>query len=209
MKQCQKCRDNLPGKENLGPNDIVTCVCPPGPDPGLLNSMFMDTLEKSQDRANLLLRAFIRDSLKHSHPKVFLATASISLVADRVRLMFNINTNVDGEFCEEMHEKDWQEQALLSDERPITDLINLELLKAVGKLPIPKPVEKVVMDIATRWAAGLEHHPESAKLMMEMQEVDRLNDHAAGEMMDSGGDGDMGETLMFLMDVVFEQRERG
>lgn len=205
MKQCQKCIDNLPGKENLGPDDIVMCVCPPGPDPGLLNSMFMDTLEKSQGKANRILRVFLRDRLEHSHPKVFLATASISLVADQVRLMLQINTNVDGEFCEEMHEKDWQEQALLADERPITDLLTLELLKAIGKLPIPQPVEKVVMDIAARWSEGMEHHPESIKLMEEMQEVDLANDLAFD--LKTGGDGDNGELLMFIMDIVFEQRE--
>lgn len=203
MKQCQKCRDSLP--ENIGPDDIMICVCPPKPDPRLVNLMFIGMLTGSQSKANHLLRIFIRDVLEKNHPKVFLATASISLVADQVRLILNINTHVEGEFYEDMHEKDWQEQALLADERPITDLINLELLKAISKLPIPQPVEKVMIDIAARRSEGLGHHPESIKLMQEMQAVDKENNHAAGEMMDS--DGDLGEHLMFLMDVVFEQRE--
>lgn len=203
MEQCKKCRDELPGKENLGPGDVVVCTYPP---PGALNSMFLETLENSQDKANTLLRAFLRAVLEECYPRVALATASISLVADQVRLIISINTLVGDDLCEELHERDWQEQALLADERPITDLIKLELREAVGKLPIPQPRE-IETDIGARWASGLEHHPESAKLMMEMKEVDRLNGYAAGDMMDSGGDGDLGELLMFLMDVVFEQRE--
>lgn len=68
-------------------------------------------------------------------------------------------------------------------------------------------VMKVVTDIATRWSEDMDHHPESIKLMEELKAVDKLNDYAAGEMTDTGGDGDLGELLMFLMDIVFEQRE--
>ena len=66
-------------------------------------------------------------------------------------------------------------------------------------------MSKVVTDIATRWSEGIEHHPESIKLMKEMQEVDLANDLAFD--LKTGGDGDNGELLMFIMDIVFEQRE--
>lgn len=62
-----------------------------------------------------------------------------------------------------------------------------------------------VEGIGVRWTEGTPHHPESIKLMAEMQAVDSAN----GLVVDlrTGGDGDNGETLMYLMDVVFEKRD--
>lgn len=64
---------------------------------------------------------------------------------------------------------------------------------------------KVVEDIGVRWSKDIPHHPESIKLMKEMQVVDLANGLAVD--LCTGGDGDNGETLMYLMDVVFDKRD--
>lgn len=57
-------------------------------------------------------------------------------------------------------------------------------------------------DIERRWEAGIPHHPLSQELMAHMQRMD-----TAGEAdLRTGGDGDNGETLMYLMDSFFETR---
>jgi len=66
----------------------------------------------------------------------------------------------------------------------------------------------IIFDIGKRWENDIEHHSESVKLMNELKEVDEMNNNAAGDMTDIGGDGDLGETLMYLLDVVFEMRDR-
>ncbi len=56
-----------------------------------------------------------------------------------------------------------------------------------------------------RWPEGIPHHPMSLKLMKHMAAVDFEN----GDSLDLsyGGDGDNGETMMFLMDSFFEQHD--
>lgn len=61
-------------------------------------------------------------------------------------------------------------------------------------------------NLTKRWEQDLPHHPESIKLMDAMKVIDKANGYAAGDMTDTGGDGDLGELLMFLMDIAFEQR---
>lgn len=56
-------------------------------------------------------------------------------------------------------------------------------------------------DVERRWENGIHHHPLSVELMKHMKRMD------TGDQADlrTGGDGDHGETLMFLMDSHFEQ----
>lgn len=57
-----------------------------------------------------------------------------------------------------------------------------------------------------RWEKGVEHHPESERLFKELAELDfKYNDDYF--CWKSGGDGDNGETLMFLLDMIFERRD--
>lgn len=56
-----------------------------------------------------------------------------------------------------------------------------------------------------RWENGISHHPDSIKLFKELSELDfkYCNDYFCWK---SGGDGDNGETLMYLLDMLFERR---
>ncbi len=55
----------------------------------------------------------------------------------------------------------------------------------------------------SRWERGIPHHSMSHKLMDHMMAVDSENgDH---HQLKTGGDGDNGENLMFLMDGFFEK----
>lgn len=57
-----------------------------------------------------------------------------------------------------------------------------------------------------RWSQGLQHHPESVRLMKFLAEHD-CKDYGMHFDWEIGGDGDNGETLMFQMDAYFEQRD--
>jgi hypothetical protein len=64
----------------------------------------------------------------------------------------------------------------------------------------------VETDINKRWAAGMDHHPQSRRLY----EIISTMDHKYGGdyfEFKSGGDGDNGEHLMYLLDIYFEQQE--
>ena len=54
-----------------------------------------------------------------------------------------------------------------------------------------------------RWQNDIEHHPLSEKLMKWMMDVDFNTGDSL--CLKTGGDGDNGETLMFLMDGFFER----
>jgi hypothetical protein len=56
-------------------------------------------------------------------------------------------------------------------------------------------------DIQRRWEQGIPHHPLSLELMEHMQRMDTRD---AADLR-TGGDGDNGETLMYLMDSFFEK----
>ena len=64
----------------------------------------------------------------------------------------------------------------------------------------------VETDINKRWEDGLPHHPDSEKVYMLIAEADEKygNDFFCFK---SGGDGDNGEHLMYLLDIIFEQGE--
>jgi len=63
-----------------------------------------------------------------------------------------------------------------------------------------------IPDPGTRWEKGTPHHPESIRLY---QELELLDFEVCGDYFcfKSGGDGDNGETLMYLMDMIFERRD--
>ncbi len=68
-------------------------------------------------------------------------------------------------------------------------------------------VEGVNYDIENRWEFGDGHHPESIKLYERIAELDYKIGHDAFDF-NSGGDGDNGEHLMFLLDIFFEEQEK-
>ena len=57
-------------------------------------------------------------------------------------------------------------------------------------------------DVNKRWEQGIEHHPKTRYMMAVMQYV--ASENGDYESLESGGDGDVGETIMFYMDVFFE-----
>jgi hypothetical protein len=58
-------------------------------------------------------------------------------------------------------------------------------------------------DINKRWEQGVEHHPESIKIYEAIALLDSKygNDSFS---FSSGGDGDNGEHLMYLLDIHYE-----
>jgi len=64
----------------------------------------------------------------------------------------------------------------------------------------------VETDINVRWEEGIDHHPESERLMEELMDVDfnLCDDYFCWK---KGGDGDNGETLMYELDIIFERRD--
>lgn len=64
----------------------------------------------------------------------------------------------------------------------------------------------VETDIAKRWEEDVPHHKESVKLYSKLEQLDFKH----GDdffCFKSGGDGDNGEHLMYLLDIIFEQQE--
>ena len=61
-------------------------------------------------------------------------------------------------------------------------------------------------DINKRWEQGMEHHPESERIFDILEDADIAygGDYFCWK---SGGDGDNGETLMFMLDVYFEKND--
>lgn len=59
-----------------------------------------------------------------------------------------------------------------------------------------------------RWERGIPHHPESLALYTRIAAADWK---LCGDYFHfkSGGDGDNGETFMYLLDVIFEARDNG
>lgn len=62
----------------------------------------------------------------------------------------------------------------------------------------------VITDITERWKRGIPHHPKSVEIFKAIEE----NDWKYGGdyfCWKSGGDGDNGEHLMYLLDIHFEK----
>lgn len=70
---------------------------------------------------------------------------------------------------------------------------------------MPNRIEGV--EYGDRWSLGIPHNPKSKELFKRINELD-------WELMNgyfdfrSGGDGDNGETLMYLFDVFFDEQEK-
>lgn len=64
----------------------------------------------------------------------------------------------------------------------------------------------IVRDIGERWQQGLDHHPKSVALFKWLADFDYKE---CGDTFHwkSGGDGDNGETLMYQLDVYFEEQD--
>lgn len=69
-----------------------------------------------------------------------------------------------------------------------------------------KRVPRVEYDVNKRWEDGTPHHPKSLELMKRLGELDwELCD---GHLdLKTGGDGDIGESIMYLMDIYFEEQD--
>jgi hypothetical protein len=70
-----------------------------------------------------------------------------------------------------------------------------------------KKTPKVEYDINKRWEKGTPHHPKSLKLMKRVNELDWELLKGSFDFK-TGGDGDSGETLMYLLDIYFEECSR-
>ncbi len=67
---------------------------------------------------------------------------------------------------------------------------------------------EIETDINKRWEQGMDHHPESIKTVKALGELDFYlgNDNLC---VKTGGDGDNGEHMMFLLDIYFEAKDKG
>jgi hypothetical protein len=70
-----------------------------------------------------------------------------------------------------------------------------------------KKIDGVEYDISKRWEEGIPHHPKSEELFKKIQEVDFVwnDDYFCWKY---GGDGDNGEFLLYVLDIIFEEKER-
>jgi hypothetical protein len=64
----------------------------------------------------------------------------------------------------------------------------------------------VETDIGKRWENGVNHHPKSLEFASHINEIERK--HKSDFYLDFGGDGDNGETVLFLLDIFFEAQEK-
>jgi len=64
----------------------------------------------------------------------------------------------------------------------------------------------VETDVNTRWEEGMDHHPMSMEFRNHIREMEKK--HKSDFYLDFGGDGDNGETILFLLDVFFEAKDK-
>ena len=68
-------------------------------------------------------------------------------------------------------------------------------------------VEGVEYDINKRWEEGWPHHPKSVALYKKIEDLDwEFQDDCF--CWKSGGDGDNGENLMYLLDIIFDEEDK-
>lgn len=78
-----------------------------------------------------------------------------------------------------------------------------QLTTAETTAPTEMKINMVETNITTRWEKGIPHHPKSIQIFKAIEE----NDFKYGGdyfCFKSGGDGDNGEHLMYLLDIYFE-----
>ena len=65
---------------------------------------------------------------------------------------------------------------------------------------------KKILTPNERWQQGVRHHPKSLKLYSKIEKLDfeHNNDYFCFK---SGGDGDNGEQLMYLLDMIFDEED--
>ena len=66
----------------------------------------------------------------------------------------------------------------------------------------------VETDINKRWEQGTAHHPESIRMYQIIESLEFLYARNSFDFK-HGGDGDNGETLMYLLDIHYETIDRG
>jgi hypothetical protein len=66
----------------------------------------------------------------------------------------------------------------------------------------------VEKNITTRWERGIPHHPRSTHIVRQLAAIDFAY---GGDFFcfKIGGDGDNGEHLMYLLDILFECEDAG
>lgn len=66
--------------------------------------------------------------------------------------------------------------------------------------------DMIETNITTRWEKGIDHHPASEKLV---KAIAKLDFKYGGDYFcfKTGGDGDNGEHLMYLLDIYFETKD--
>lgn len=67
---------------------------------------------------------------------------------------------------------------------------------------------KTETDLNKRWEEGVPHHPRAVALYKQLAEADYVLGGDAFNFK-AGGDGDNGEHLMYLLDVIFEAEDNG
>lgn len=60
-----------------------------------------------------------------------------------------------------------------------------------------------MLTVDQRWEQGIEHHPRSEAIGAALRRINA--DNAWPMDLEFGGDGDNGETLLYLLDIYFEQ----
>jgi hypothetical protein len=68
----------------------------------------------------------------------------------------------------------------------------------------PTREERLKLTIEERWEQGVDHHPKSVALYEAIAKIDR-EDNDDSMCWTRGGDGDNGESLMYLLDVYFDR----
>jgi hypothetical protein len=68
-------------------------------------------------------------------------------------------------------------------------------------------IKDVEYDIEKRWREGIDHHPKSFALMSRLMDIDYVfnNDSLCWKR---GGDGDNGESLMYALDIIFDEDDK-
>ena len=64
------------------------------------------------------------------------------------------------------------------------------------------------LTINDRWEQGIDHDPRSVEIYEAIAKID-FEECSDSFQFTSGGDGDNGETLMYLLDLYFEDKDNG
>lgn len=65
----------------------------------------------------------------------------------------------------------------------------------------------IITDVNYRWEKGISHHPKSETMMKLIMEADMefADDYFCWKV---GGDGDNGESMMYLLDIIYELEDK-